>query len=413
MGQARRPAHHSLASNRAPNERARRFAWRTALLGSKFLPVAGIADKNSTVIAQAPHRRRFRRFALFLAAVLMAAGPDLALAQEAAPPESRPAEAAPKAADTSDAVAKRLGRLEEKLGDLQTMMGALESLVKAKPTAVLPQESAAGGQAPRVGGSDDLEARVQALETQIGALTSQLERMTQQLNAMAGGASGAPQALPPPPAEETAPGRQGAAPPPPSAPALAGAGGESDTRSFETTVSAAPEDGPPVEPPQEDNAAAPEPLPPMNSDAGASGPAEDQPQSLMAALPADNAATLYNQGYGDLLRRDYGAAQAAFAELVHSFPDDPLAGKAQYWLGETYYVRAQYKNAAEAFLKGYKRYKASEKAPDSLLKLGMALAALGQKEAACSAFGELGSKFPKAPDYLKDQTKSERRKTGC
>ena len=65
-------------------------------------------------------------------------------------------------------------------------------------------------------------------------------------------------------------------------------------------------------------------------------------------------------------------------------PNDPLAGNAQYWIGETYYVRGQYKNAADAFLKGYKKYKSSEKAPDTLLRLGMALAELGQKDAACS-----------------------------
>ena len=106
-------------------------------------------------------------------------------------------------------------------------------------------------------------------------------------------------------------------------------------------------------------------------------------------------------------------AATAFAKLVAAYPTDPLAGKAQYWLGETYYVRGQYKSAAEAFLKGYKQFKGSEKAPDSLLKLGMALAALGQKKEACSAFGELGAKFPAAPDYVHDQAKDERRKAGC
>jgi len=140
---------------------------------------------------------------------------------------------------------------------------------------------------------------------------------------------------------------------------------------------------------------------------------DDQPQSLMAALPGTNATSLYNQGYGDLLRRDYAAAETAFGQLVHAYPGDPLAGKAQYWLGETYYVRGQYKEAADAFLKGYKQYKSGEKAPDSLLKLAMSLAALGQKQAACSAFGELGTKFPTADERLRDQAKSERRRTGC
>ena len=67
----------------------------------------------------------------------------------------------------------------------------------------------------------------------------------------------------------------------------------------------------------------------------------------------------------------------------------------------------QYKNTAGAFLKGYKKYESRDKAPETLLKLGMSLAALGQKEAACSTFGELNTKFPKAPETVRDEAKAE------
>ena len=86
---------------------------------------------------------------------------------------------------------------------------------------------------------------------------------------------------------------------------------------------------------------------------------------------------------------------------------------AQYWLGETYYVRGQYKNAADAFLKGYKKYKSGEKAPDTLLKLGMSLAELGQKDAACSTFNELKTKYPRAPEHIGEEAKAWRKKAGC
>lgn len=94
-------------------------------------------------------------------------------------------------------------------------------------------------------------------------------------------------------------------------------------------------------------------------------------------------------------------------------PNDPLAGDAQYCLGETYYTRGQYKDAAGAFLEGYKTYGSSREAPDSLLKLGMALAQLGQKHEAGSTFGKLDRKFPQAPGYIYDTAKSESRKLGC
>ena len=57
-----------------------------------------------------------------------------------------------------------------------------------------------------------------------------------------------------------------------------------------------------------------------------------------------------------------------------------LAGNAQYWLGETHYVRRDYKAAATAFLNGYTTFENSPKAPDSLLKLGMTLVVMGEKE---------------------------------
>ena len=131
------------------------------------------------------------------------------------------------------------------------------------------------------------------------------------------------------------------------------------------------------------------------------------------ALPSGDAQTLYQQGYGALLQKDYAGAEGAFRQLLDTYPKDPLAGDAQYWIGETYYVRGQYKNAADAFLKGYKTYKSGQKAPDTLLKLGMALAALGQKDAACSTFNELKAKYPGAPDHIVDEAKAERKKAGC
>jgi len=82
-------------------------------------------------------------------------------------------------------------------------------------------------------------------------------------------------------------------------------------------------------------------------------------------------------------------------------------------VGETYYVRKQYKKAADTFLAGYRKYSGSDKAPHTLLRLGMSLAALGQNEAACSTFKELKDKFPDAPANIRDQAKGEAGKAGC
>ena len=242
----------------------------------------------------------------------------------------------------------------------------------------------------------DLSPRIDVLETQIGALTSHIEQLTRQMSALEKKLSSAPAAIAPPPRAEPVPERQGEAVPPPSAPSSASA----DTP--------AEDDG--GAKPGEDAVANL-----LSTQGGAEPPAtpDDQPRSLAAALPEGDAQTLYQQGYGALLQKDYAGAEGAFRGLVRAYPDDPLAGNAQYWIGETYYMRGQYKNAADAFLKGYKKYKSSEKAPDTLLRLGMALAELGQKDAACSALNELRAKYPEAPEHIREDASAQRKHFGC
>ncbi|MGI9409861.1 MAG: tol-pal system protein YbgF, partial [Hyphomicrobiaceae bacterium] len=130
-------------------------------------------------------------------------------------------------------------------------------------------------------------------------------------------------------------------------------------------------------------------------------------------VSGDDPQQIYEAAYGLLLQQEYGAAQQAFADFVGKFSKHALAGNAQYWLGETYYVRGQYKDAAGAFLAGYRKFAASAKAPDSLLKLAMSLDRLGQKSAACSSLGELGAKFPGAPSHVKRRALQEQRRLRC
>lgn len=130
-------------------------------------------------------------------------------------------------------------------------------------------------------------------------------------------------------------------------------------------------------------------------------------------LPAGSPQERYNYAYKLLVQSDYADAEAAFREFLGAHPQDALAGNAQYWLGETYYVRGQYEPAAQAFLQGYQGYPKGAKAPDSLLKLGMSLAAMKKNPEACAALGQLGKDFPSAPPHVKDAAARERGKIGC
>ncbi|MGH6679566.1 MAG: tol-pal system protein YbgF, partial [Bradyrhizobium sp.] len=100
-------------------------------------------------------------------------------------------------------------------------------------------------------------------------------------------------------------------------------------------------------------------------------------------------------------------------DFARRFPTDPLVGDSQYWLGESYYQRRQYRDAAEAFLAVTTKYDKSTKAPDALLRLGQSLAALKQKDAACASFGEVLRKYPHASAGVRAAVDREQKKEKC
>jgi tol-pal system protein YbgF len=137
------------------------------------------------------------------------------------------------------------------------------------------------------------------------------------------------------------------------------------------------------------------------------------PPSTARPLPSGSTSEQYNQAFGLLKQADYPAAETALKAFVAQHPNDPMAGNAQYWLGETYYTRGRYAEAASAFAEGYKRYPKSSKAPDELLKLGMALARANQKQNACIALTQLDHDFPAPGAAIKEHALTEKKRLGC
>ncbi len=121
----------------------------------------------------------------------------------------------------------------------------------------------------------------------------------------------------------------------------------------------------------------------------------------------------YKSAYDLLYRGDYAGGEAALKAFLGTYPDSQYAGNAQYWLGESYYARRLYKEAAQAFLTGVQKYKKSEKAPDAMLKLGLSLINLGQTKDGCSALKSIKSEFPKVRQSVLNTAKRERKKAGC
>ncbi len=139
-------------------------------------------------------------------------------------------------------------------------------------------------------------------------------------------------------------------------------------------------------------------------------PAEDNMK--VVALSSDSPDALYERSYENLFRRRFGDAESGFREFVQKYPEHSLGGAAQYWLGETFYSQQDYRQAAEAFLLGYKQYPKSRRAPDSLLKLGISLDRLGQKQQACAAYGSVTTEYPKAVEARK-RAQAAAKNAGC
>jgi tol-pal system protein YbgF len=141
-----------------------------------------------------------------------------------------------------------------------------------------------------------------------------------------------------------------------------------------------------------------------------SGPSE----SMSAAVPATAAAPSapgnpaasrkgYDNAMGMLARARYDEAAAAFRAFVDANPKDELAPQALFWLGSIAYVQKDYAGAASAFVENIKKFPKSARAPDSMLKLGQTLIALGQKKEGCLTLGAIKKKYPKAPALLLNQ----------
>lgn len=129
-------------------------------------------------------------------------------------------------------------------------------------------------------------------------------------------------------------------------------------------------------------------------------------------LPPGSEKEQYSYAQKLVTKGQYAKAEAALAEFLKRYPEVKLAGNAQYWLGQTYYVRKMYTKATRAFLEGYNNYPKSPKSPAFLLKIGMSLNAMGEKKDACDAYRELASRYPASLES-KNKRPPEEKRAGC
>ncbi len=110
---------------------------------------------------------------------------------------------------------------------------------------------------------------------------------------------------------------------------------------------------------------------------------------------------------------DYETAEFALKEFINKNKDHELAGNAQYWYGETFRIRQLYSDAASAYLDGYQNYPKSKKAPDNLLKLGITMVQLGEKDQGCLMISGIKKQYPKASKSVLQKAQYEQKKFKC
>ena len=110
---------------------------------------------------------------------------------------------------------------------------------------------------------------------------------------------------------------------------------------------------------------------------------------------------------------DYNMAERAFREFVDINPEHNLAGNAQYWYAETFRIRQLFTDAASAYLEGYQKYPKSQKAPINLLKLGVSLVQIGEKDQGCLMISGVQKEYPKANQSVLQKAKYEEKKFEC
>ena len=139
----------------------------------------------------------------------------------------------------------------------------------------------------------------------------------------------------------------------------------------------------------------------------------EEPEKKESLLPAKPPNEQYAFAVSFMKIGDYETAEFALKEFIEKNKDHDLAGNAQFWYGETFRIRQLYSDAATAYLDGYQNYPKSKKAPDNLLKLGVTMVQLGEKDQGCKMISGVKKEYPKASKSVLQKAQYKQKKFKC
>ncbi|MCF6263387.1 MAG: tol-pal system protein YbgF [Xanthomonadales bacterium] len=134
------------------------------------------------------------------------------------------------------------------------------------------------------------------------------------------------------------------------------------------------------------------------ADAGTDAPALYSAPNSRASIPQPEPAvddkTAYQMAFTHLKELRYTEAAESFDNFLETYPQSPLAGNAEYWLGESYYVTRNYDYALESFQRLLEKYPESKKVPDAWLKIGYTYYEMDNHQKAADILQRVKQQYP-------------------
>ncbi len=106
------------------------------------------------------------------------------------------------------------------------------------------------------------------------------------------------------------------------------------------------------------------------------------------------AGDLYKDAYETFQKGDGEGARRKFEAFLKQYPNTELSDNAQFWIGETYYLKKDYEKAILEYEKAITKYPEGDKVPAALYKQALAFLELGDKTNARNLLRKVIERYP-------------------
>ena len=132
-----------------------------------------------------------------------------------------------------------------------------------------------------------------------------------------------------------------------------------------------------------------------------------------ASTDANDMSQLAQIGQERLRQGDFSGSQSAFQQYLDLNPDATDRGDVYFWLGETYYAKAGYADAADAYIASMRAAPKGAYAPEAMVRLAGTARALGNTPMACQTLASFPTQYPNASPDVREKARSESARSGC